>query len=634
MRCISFLILIISSFSINAQSVDFEWADRFRGNGNEFSNGIAIDNSGNTYIAGHFNGNVDFDPSLDTLWVTAIGNRDLFILKLDSLGDLLWVKTIGVNARSQAAQAIAVDSIGNCYVTGEFEGAVDFDPGIDTSQISVLNGSRNMFVLKLDSSGVFQWAKAMGGSPYVIYSNSIDIDDSGNVYTTGSFKGTVDLDPGTGVANLSAAGINYTDVFILKLDSLGDYVWAKKIGGIDRDVGHSIVVNKLGDVFTTGYFKSTVDFDPGGGTTNISSTGSRDAFVLKLNALGNYDWAIKLGGSDWEEAYSIELDEIGNIYVSGYFAGVADFDPSIGTLNITSAGLADAFVTKLNNQGGVEWAKGMGGASADYGNSVTVDQLGNVYALGTFQDPANFDPGVSDTNLTAIGGMDVFVSKFDSVGNFVWVKQIGGGGSCDGEQIILDDYGNIYTTGSFVLNIDFDPGPAVTSYAGISNDAFVTKWGQSCSLDTSVVILNDTLFSNASNATYQWLDCNNNNVAIPGATSQSYSTPLNGNYAVVITQGSCIDTSSCMEMIILGDKEFELHKDYTIYPNPTSGTIFIQLKKGFKETFIEVVNMLGEVIHTEEVKGDSYSYDIAAKGVYLLKITSNSNTNIEKIIYR
>ncbi len=167
------------------------------------------------------------------------------------------------------------------------------------------------------------------GGPDFDSGYSIAVDDSGNVYTTGSFLGTADFDPGPGTSNLTGGG-NW-DVFISKLDSAGNFLWAKNVDGANFVEGFSIALDGSGNVYTTGRFGDTGDFDPGAGTSYLTSAGVWDVFILKLDAAGNFLWAKSMGGSDSEWGNSIELDDLSNIYITGFFSGTADFDPGAGT---------------------------------------------------------------------------------------------------------------------------------------------------------------------------------------------------------------------------------------------------------------------------------------------------------------
>ena len=353
-----------------------------------------------------------------------------------------------------------------------------------SATISVFILSLSFSLTSVSTPSAYAWSSAQatvsvfGGSTSDL-GYSIAVDSSGNVYTAGSFQGTVDFDPGAGEANLTSAGDR--DVFVSKLDSSGNFVWAKGLGGTAADESNSIAVDSSGNVYTTGSFFSTADFDPGAGTTNLTSAGGAEVFVSKLDSSGNFVWAKGLGGISTDEGYSIGVDSSGNVYTTGYFNGTVDFDPGAGVTDLTSAGGNDSFVLKLDSLGNFVWAKGLGGTAADSGRSIAVDSSGNVYTAGYFIGRADFDPGAGQANLTSASGSggtdrDVFVSKLDSSGNFVWAKGLGGTAADESNSIAVDSSGNVYTTGFFNGIADFDPGAGeanLTSAGG--NDSFISK---------------------------------------------------------------------------------------------------------------------------------------------------------------
>ena len=321
------------------------------------------------------------------------------------------------------------------------------------------------------ADGDFVWAKRMGGTG-ADEGRGIALDSAGNVYTTGRFEGTVDFDPGAGTFTLTSAGDN--DIFVSKLDSEGNFLWAKAMGGTSGDEGRGIALDSAGNVYTTGRFEGTADFDPGTGTFNLTSAGGLDIFVSKLDSEGNFAWAKAMGGTHYDLGYGIAVDSVDNVYIVGAFGGTADFDPGAGTFNLTSADWNDIFVSKLDSAGNFVWAKGMGGTHDDYGFGIAVDSASNVYTTGRFSDTVDFDPGAGTFNLTSAGGDDIFVSKLDSAGDFVWAKGMGG----TGYGIAVDSAGNVYTTGSFISTADFDPEACAFNLtsAGIG-DIFVSKLG-------------------------------------------------------------------------------------------------------------------------------------------------------------
>jgi len=165
-----------------------------------------------------------------------------------------------------------------------------------------------------------------------------------------------------------------------------EFVWAKQLGGALQDYAYDVAVDAGGNIYTVGHFQGTGDFDPGPDTFNLTSAGSTDAFICKLDSAGNLVWVKQLGGTLGDEAYALKVavDAGGNVYTVGFFQGVAEFDPGPGTFILTSAGSRDAFVWKLNSAGALVWAKQLGGLSDEYADGVALDAMGNLYCVGWF----------------------------------------------------------------------------------------------------------------------------------------------------------------------------------------------------------------------------------------------------------
>lgn len=323
----------------------------------------------------------------------------------------------------------------------------------------------------------FEWVKSLSGTNEN-RANSIALDGSGNVYTTGYFNGTADFDPGVGTYNLTSAA-DY-DIFISKLNADGNLLWAKSMGGTDREQADGIALDGSDNVYITGHYRGTVDFDPGEGIFNLTSAGNEDIFISKYDASGNFVWAKSIGGPGYDRAFAITVDGLGNVYTTGGFSGIKDFNPGIEIYNLTSVGGADIFVLKLDTDGNFIWAKSMGGASGDNGQGIAIDNSGNVYITGVFQETANFDPGVETYNLTSEGGGDIFIQKMDVDGNFIWAKSMGGTFNDNVTGIVLDGLGNVLTTGSFQGTVDFDPSVGINNLTSAGSfDIFISK------LDTS-----------------------------------------------------------------------------------------------------------------------------------------------------
>ena len=532
--------LFIGVFSAVGQN--FQWAKGMGGPGFAFNsaNGISVDASGNVYTAGSFENTTDFDPGVGVFNITPLNGSDIFVSKLDASGNFVWAKSMG-GTTNERAIGISVDASGNVYTTGFFDGTVDFDPGAGVFNLtSVGDYSIDIFVSKLDSSGNFVWARSMGGTSYD-QASGISVDASGNVYTTGFFRDTVDFDPGVGVYNLIAV---LDDIFVSKLDASGDFVWAKSMGGTRDEQANGISVDASGNVYTTGFFEGTADFDPGVGISNLTSAGNNDIFVSKLDASGNFVWAKRMGTSGFggDQATGISVDASGNVYTTGGFHGTVDFNPGVGVSNLTSAGVQDIFVSKLNASGNFVWARRTGGIGYDQATGISVDASENVFTTGSFAGTADFDPGVGVFNLTAAGSADIFVSKLDASGNFVWASRMGG---ISGEQatgISVDASGNVYTTGFFEGTADFDSGVGVFNLTATDgSEIFVSKL-----FDCNGTLVAPTFTAVAaicSGASLSDLPETSNN-GISGTWSPELNNMATTEYTFTPTAGLCATTAT------------------------------------------------------------------------------------------
>ncbi|MBK7937835.1 MAG: SBBP repeat-containing protein [Lewinellaceae bacterium] len=392
--------------------------------------------------------------------------------------ELDWAGTIEHNSFNITGTAIATDVSGNTYSTGYFSGTVDFDPGPGVYHLVSDEHSYDLFIRKTNASGQFIWAQKIGGEA-TDGGNAVVADLAGNVYMTGFYAKTVDFDPGTGIAELAAVG-TYSS-FVLKLDASGNFQWVKNIGSTGFAEGRGIGLDASGNIYTCGQFSETVKFNSG--AYSLTSSGSYDGFVEKLNPAGDFLWAVHTNGADAENYGPLSIDASGNIYLTGGFRGTVDFDPGAGAFTLVATGQADIFVQKLDEGGHLQWVVAMGGTGSDYSTSIGYDSEGNVYLAGGHNAPADFDPGPGTFTLWATGFKGLFVEKLDKTGHFVWAKGLDVDGFADC-KMVADAAGNVFLTGYFVKTVDFDPGPG--GYLLISNgdeDIFLEK------LDASGVFL-------------------------------------------------------------------------------------------------------------------------------------------------
>ncbi|WP_222164798.1 T9SS type B sorting domain-containing protein [Edaphocola aurantiacus] len=389
---------------------------------------------------------------------------------------LEWAKSLGGNG-DEEGRDIAVDANGNVYTTGSFEYTADFDPGPGVYNLVKTTWGAAMYISKLNANGEFQWAKAIYGTVVEI-GYSITVDATGNLYITGCYNGTVDFDPGPGVFNLSGMG----SIFVLKLDSSGNFIWAKGLMGSGSGTGNTILTDASGNCYIRFLYEGTIDADPGAGTYNLTGNNGQSIFICKLDNSGNFLWAGKLGGLGHYIGNSIALDASGNLYATGFFSGTEDFDPGPGVYNMTAVQPYDLYVSKFDPAGNFIWARKTEGINLQSGGSVgeciTIDVNGNIIIGGTYSGTVDFDPGPGTaihTSQSTYGG-DCMVMKLDPLGNFLWVKVMGGENIDNLLSITTDAAGNIYSAGYYAYIADFDPGPAVLNLVSAGQtDVFVQK---------------------------------------------------------------------------------------------------------------------------------------------------------------
>ncbi len=563
----------------DAQSPDWLWTKSIGGENYDAARSMVVDpESGDVLTTGAFSGTVDFDPGRGIFNLTSSGTSDIFITKLDGTGAFMWAKAIGGPDVAYAI-SISLDPAGsrNVYVTGSFQGTTDFDPGLDTFNLTSV-GTSDIFITKLDGSGNFVWAKAMGG-PDAVYVLSIALDPSGSedVYATGYFRGTVDFDPGSDTFNLTSVGSD--DIFISKLDGDGNFIWAISLGGNGSDVSRCIVLDPSGsgDVFTTGWFSGTADFDPGRTSYNITSVGRFDIFISKIDASGHFVWATQLGGSGVKDGAgsSIGIDpQSGAIYTTGYFEGTADFDPhDEGIFYLVSSGLRDIFISKLDRNGNFLWAKSMGGTGLDVGGSLAIDPAGSgdVYTTGYFRGTVDFDPGPETFNLTSDGSDDIFISKLDRSGNFVWVKAICGTKEGAATTIALDALGHVNVAGYF-------NGPTI-------------------SFDSEILVNAD---------------------------------PAKGTGDIFIAKLD-LTTHSLVNVDDSNPHEIEM------FPNPTNDQLTIEFdKEGLHDVKITLYDLRHEIVFTiaENTISHDFTFDISRLpgAMYFVEVNDNGNKIVKQIV--
>ena len=402
--------------------------------------GVAIDSSDNIYITGTSQGTNLFGKN-----ATSGTTDDIFVAKLNSSGVVQWVYTAGGTGRDRGRK-IALDSSGNVYVVGYYMSTVDFGGGNVTS-----NGSWDAFILKLNSSGTFQWVKSYGGSTGNDLGRDVVVDSNDNVIMLGTFRGTVNFDSGDGGGVVNYTSNDY-DVFLIRLNSSGIWqsVWRTENSGSADARALAIDSNNI--TYLTGSFSGTVKF----GDDTYTAANSNDLFIHKIDTytLGALQPTYTSNIDTTQKAKGISVDSSGNIYATGTFQNTVNF----GGGNITTSG-KDIYLLKLNSSLAFQWVKRFatddGEVGQAFGTAIAIDDDGNVYSVG--QIGGNYNLGgqavVSGSNN------DAYIVKYDSSGTFQWSKTFGGGSVMDAhdkvQDIVIDSNDFIITAGQISSNANF-----------------------------------------------------------------------------------------------------------------------------------------------------------------------------------
>ena len=395
----------------------------------------ALDALGNDYITGNFTGKVSFGATT----LTSAGDRNIFVAKLNPAGGVVWARNMGSTSPNldSFGRALALDSNGNLFVTGFYSGTSTFG-GITLNNA----GGRDSFVEKLDNSGNVLWAKGFGGVGDDL-GQSLAVDGSGNVVVTGSYQDSVTF----GGTTLTAPDGSSTEGFVTKLNSSGSVQWAVSLGGAGQNSGYGIATDTSNNIYVTGNFTGSGGF----GAFILTSAGDSDLFVAKLSSAGVVDWALRQGGAGHDDGTAINVDPLGDVYVTGDFIGSSTF----GAKTLNSVGQDDAFVEKLDVSGNVIWANRFGGTGFDAGFGIMSDSQGVVYTTGVFQGTAAF----GGSTLTSAGGYDVYAAKIAPSGVVLATYDFGSTRDDQAYQIALGTPNSTFTVvGSYgaAFNVNND----------------------------------------------------------------------------------------------------------------------------------------------------------------------------------
>ena len=629
---------------------------------NSFIMNFQLDKYHNIFCSGIFKGTVDFDPNSSIYNLTADTVKgDYFVIKLDSNGNFLWAKQIP-NNKFASKPIIDIDSNCNVYLFANFKDTVDFDPGSGITNM-ISSNDKDGFILKLDSSGNFVWIKQITTNNFLGF-RSVNIDNNQNLILTGYLIDSADFDPSANSYYLSS-NQNTRISFAAKYNSNGALLWAKQFAQSNFSTVFDCAVDHQSNVYIGGHFDTIADFDPNAGT-QLLYPALDDSYLLKLDSNGNYQWAFNLKNYSTScFIRDIEIDTSNNIVCLGYTNGGAiDFDPSSSIYNynffpFSGGNVTHSFVASYSPNSSFRYMLPFSGVSnyMYYPTSIALNNNNNeFYLTGYKSGPTDYDPStcvyVPDssqlTNAFVAGftdcGIPVIDAKYSICDSAVllynhyytfdttFVMQFTTANCCDSfGKIIIKR--NDATTSSITVsacnnywynNTNYTTSGTYThtliNAAGC--DSVVTLQLTITPIDTSISQNGNILSANGNGLSYQWYNCTTNQI-ISGATGQSYTATANGNYAAIVNNGTCADTSACRQVKNLAIANYTTTQ-IKIAPNPATNFITIAIDNfNFNQAYhCQIINVLGECIYTSTINNANNSIDIShlAKGIYYVKV--------------
>ena len=447
----------------------WEWAKNAYGIGNVRTNCVTTDSVGNVYITGTFN-----SPTITfgTTILTNIGGQNVFLVKYDSLGNVLWAKSSigGYNARPSA---IKTDRTGSVYVIGYFDSSsIVFGSHILTQSISTwlfssypYSSPPNFFLVKFDPEGNVLWTKNAG---YATEGIQVVTDLSNNVYIGGGFSSTTIVLDSISLSNSNMSG----GIFLAKYNSEGDIIWVQS-GNSNYNSVSALAIDLSGNIYMAG-FCTGGDLIFGSDTT-VDTSFYNVIFLVKFDSMGHSHW-VKCGNansSSGNSVTSLTCDLSGDVYMSG---GFQSSEIIFGTDTLASTTGLNAFLVKYNQFGELIWAKCPSGAK-NIVNSIVTDSLNNFYVTGWFDSSIVFS---SVDTVTSEGFENLFLAKYDSNCNIIWVKSTGGNYDAYGFSCNMDLHGSIYISGYYSSpTISFEPTILSDSSGTLYSCGFVAKFSES-----------------------------------------------------------------------------------------------------------------------------------------------------------
>jgi len=600
------------------------WATYYGGSGNDQFYSICTDKNDNIYITGttgssviptqQLNGTAYWEP-------TNKGSYDALILKFNSQGVRQWATYYGGSFRDDP-RSIYVDNLDNIFVTGTTD-SYNFPTQqlIGAYNQSANEGLDDMFILRFDSQGTRQWASYYGGSN-VDWGSTISEDSQHNIYITGITFSTdfpnLEL---AGAYNQSTMSSNGCDVYILKFNINGVRQWATYYGGNGADFIEDLYIDTHDNIYLTGETSST-NFpllQLPGAYWQETNAGNDDIFIIKLNNIGERQWATYYGGSSLDDGTSLCTDSQDNIYITGSTLSTdLPTQQLTGAYNqLSSGGNFDMFVLKFNSAGLCKWATYYGGSSDETGTTIYPDKDNNIYLTGATTSTNFPTQQLTDEYWQADNnGGDAVILKFNALGINKWSTYYGGVSFNAGIDIAIDNQNSIYFVGRFQFGAytqDYGNGSYYDDSGNGNYDGFIIKLSDcnnqkptSVKTDRNNLCIHDngTITLTAIGGvgdTLKWYTGGCGVKYIGKGTSLTIPCPIKNTTYYALWESTC-DTSACDSVLVTTYKEIMIFQNpilcegetYTVGPS-------VYTKTGVYTDYFKTITGCDSIVRTNLV---------------------------------
>lgn len=452
----SLLCLILFLFTGTASAQLLNHVTGGGGTSSDTATDVALDDAGNMYVSGTFAGTATFGDYS----ITATGDNDAFLVKWNADGTVAWARRGGTHLFNDTGDAVTVGPDGSVYWVGTFTALATFDGGENPDGELVSAGDFEAFLAKYTTDGDLLWVRGMTGSGQNTGRNAA-VDSDGNVYFIGGVNGVATIQGIT----LQSSGSS--DAFILKFTSDGDVEWGRTVGGSMGDMAYGIEEHPDGGIVISGNFNGIALFD----SIPVQSVGLSDVFAAHLTADGEVTWATRFGGVGNEYNRGLAVAPNGDIYLTGSF----EDEILVGTDILTSAGFSDIYIAKLSSDGSPVWGRAIGGNGFDFGESVAVDNAGNVYGSGYANETITVETGNGTESYSSAGDNDAYLVVYDPEGNLKSFELAGNTNRDQGAGVDVNNVADrVAVSGWFRSSITI--GDETFEGSG-GNDVFIA-WGE------------------------------------------------------------------------------------------------------------------------------------------------------------